>query len=68
MLGRFVCGFLAARAHRRDLELGKRPQRWNVGIAPPAVAHTRSNDANTDFFVAMMICPLCSQVDADDAL
>ena len=50
MLGRFVCGFLAARAHRRDLELGKRAQGWNVGIAPPAVAHTRSNDANTDFF------------------
>src|ERR1700738_3823651 len=24
MLGRFVCGFLAARAHRRDLELRER--------------------------------------------
>src|SRR5260221_5272898 len=50
MLGRFVCGFLAARADRRDLELRKRAQGRNVGIAPPAVAHTCSNDANTDFF------------------
>jgi hypothetical protein len=49
MLGRFVCGFLAARADRRDLELRKRAQGRNVGIAPPAVAHTCSNDANTDF-------------------
>src|ERR1700680_3556040 len=50
MLGRFVCGFLAARADRRDLELRKRAQGRNVGIAPPAVAHTCSNDANTDSF------------------
>jgi hypothetical protein len=50
MLGRFVCGFLAARADRRDLELRKRGQGRNVGIAPPAVAHICSNDANTDFF------------------
>src|ERR1700730_16364174 len=49
MLGRFVCGFLAARADRRDLELRKRAQGRNVGIARPAVAHTCSNDANTDF-------------------
>src|ERR1700730_5689457 len=49
MLGRFVCGFLAARADRRDLELRKCAQGRNVGIAPPAVAHTCSNDANTDF-------------------
>src|ERR1700682_4264424 len=49
MLGRFVCGFPAARADRRDLELTKRAQGRNVGIAPPAVAHTCSNDANTDF-------------------
>src|SRR6266576_6892055 len=48
MLGRFVCDFLAARADRRDLELRKRAQRRNVGIAPPAVAHSTSNDANTD--------------------
>src|ERR1700731_607541 len=32
MLGRFVCGFLAARADRRDLELGKPPQGRNVSI------------------------------------
>src|ERR1700722_14519072 len=50
MLSRFVCGFLAARADRCDLELRKRAQGRNVGIAPPAVAHTCSNDANTDFF------------------
>jgi hypothetical protein len=50
MLGRFVCGFLAARADRRDLELRKRAQGRNVGIAPPSVAHICSNDANTDFF------------------
>ena len=50
MFGRFVCGFLAARADRRDLELRKRAQGRNVGIAPPAVAHTCSNDANADFF------------------
>src|SRR4029077_2874808 len=50
MLGRFVCGFLAARADRRDLELRKRAQSRNVGIPPPAVAHICSNDANTDFF------------------
>src|SRR3984893_18127847 len=50
MLGRFVCGFLAARANRRDLELRKRASGRNVGIAPPAVAHICSNDANTDFF------------------
>src|ERR1700736_5664804 len=50
MLGRFVCGFLAARANRRDLELRKRAQGRNVGIARPAVAHIRSNDANSDFF------------------
>src|ERR1700720_2456915 len=50
MPGRFVCGFLAARADRRDLELRKRAQGWNVGIAPPAVAHTCPNNANTDFF------------------
>src|ERR1700693_148174 len=49
MLGRFVCGFLAARADRRDLELRKRAQGRNVGIAPPAVAHVCSNDANSDF-------------------
>src|ERR1700724_3384554 len=49
MLGRFVCGFLAARADRRDLELRKRAQGRNVGIAPPAVTHIRSNDANSDF-------------------
>src|SRR4030081_2353145 len=50
MLGRFVCGFLAARADRRALELRKDDQGRNVSIAPPAVAHTCSNDANTDFF------------------
>src|SRR6202011_2288014 len=50
MLGRFVCGFLAARADRRDLELRKPAQGRNVGIAPPAVAHTCSNDAHTDSF------------------
>src|ERR1700722_16209312 len=50
MLGRFVCGFLPARADRRDLELRKRAQGRNVSIAPPAVAHTCSNDANADFF------------------
>src|ERR1700716_1528824 len=50
MLGRLVCGFLAARADRRDLEFRKRAQGRNVGIAPPAVAHICSNDANTDFF------------------
>jgi hypothetical protein len=50
MLGRFICGFLAARAHRRDLEFRKRAQGWNVGIAPPAVAYICSNDANTNFF------------------
>src|SRR6266403_556003 len=50
LLSRFVCGFLAARADRRDLELTKRAQGRNVGIAPPAVAHTCSNDANTDLF------------------
>src|ERR1700736_933304 len=49
MLGRFVCGFLAARADRRDLELRKRAQGRYVGIARPAVAHIRSNDANSDF-------------------
>ena len=48
MLGRFVCGFLAARANRRDLEIRKRAQGRDVGIARPAVAHTCSNDANTD--------------------
>src|ERR1700723_631926 len=50
MPGRFVCGFLAARADRRDLELRKRAQGRNVGIAPPAVAHACPNNANTDFF------------------
>src|SRR5258707_13989021 len=50
LFGRFVCGFLAARADRRDLELTKRAQGRNVGIATPAVAHTCSNDADTDFF------------------
>ncbi len=55
MLGRFVCGFLVARADRRNLELRKRAQGWNVGIAPPAVAHIGSNDANPDFLCAMMI-------------
>src|SRR5882762_367191 len=50
VLGRFVCGFLSARADRRDLEFRKRAQGRNVGIAPPAVAHICSNDANTDFF------------------
>ena len=50
MPGRFVCGFLAAGADRCDLELRKRAQGRNVGIAPPTVAHTCSNDANTDFF------------------
>src|SRR5882762_10312570 len=50
MLGRFFGGFLAARADRRDLELRKRAQGRNVGIAPPAVAHTCSNYANADFF------------------
>jgi hypothetical protein len=35
MLGRFVCGFLSARADCRDLELRKRAQGRNVGIAPP---------------------------------
>jgi len=50
MLGRFVCGFLAARADRRDLELRKRAQGRNVGVAPPTVAHICSNDANVDFF------------------
>src|SRR5260370_3980612 len=50
MLGCFVCGFLAARADRRDLELGKRAQGRNVGIAPPAVSHICSNDANTASF------------------
>ena len=50
MLGRLVCRFLAARANRRDLELRKRAQGWNVGSAPPAVAHACSNDADTDFF------------------
>jgi hypothetical protein len=49
MLGRFVCGFLVARADRRNLELRKRAQGRNVGIAPPAVAHIGSNDANTDY-------------------
>src|SRR5580704_15739613 len=49
MLGRLVCGFLTTRADCRDLELRKRAQGRNVGIAPPAVAHTCSNDANTDF-------------------
>jgi hypothetical protein len=49
MLGRFVGGFRAARADRRDLELRKRAQGRNVGIAPPAVAQTCSNDADTDF-------------------
>ena len=39
MLGRFVCGFLAARADRRDLELRKRAQGRNVGIAPRVLAH-----------------------------
>src|ERR1700730_3659167 len=66
MLGRFVGGFLAACADRRDLELRKRTQGRNVGIAPPAVAHTCSNDANADFSVAMMIFPqvaLYSQAD-----
>src|SRR6267142_2058072 len=43
MLGRFACGFLAARADRRDLELRKRAQGRDVGIAPPAVAYTCSN-------------------------
>ena len=37
-------------ATSRDLELRKCAQRRNVGIAPPAVAHICSNDANTDFF------------------
>jgi len=50
MLGRFVSGFTAARADRRDLELRKRAQGRNVGIAPPAVAHICSNDADADFF------------------
>src|ERR1700723_153530 len=50
MLGRLVCGFLAARADRRDLELGKRAQGRNVGIEPPAVAQSCSNDANAVFF------------------
>ena len=50
MLGRFVCRFLAARADRRDLELRKRAQGRNVGIAPPTVAHICSDDANADFF------------------
>jgi hypothetical protein len=50
MLGRFVCRFLAARADRRDLELSKRAQGRNVGIAPPTVAHICSDDANADFF------------------
>jgi hypothetical protein len=50
MLGRFVRGFLAACADRRDLKLRKRAQGRNVGVAPPAVAHICSNDANTDSF------------------
>jgi hypothetical protein len=55
VLGRFVCGFLAARADRRDLELRKRAQGRNVRIAPPAVEHICANDANTDFFRRQMI-------------
>ncbi len=39
MPGRFICGFLAASADRRDLELRERTQGRNVGIAPPAVEH-----------------------------
>jgi hypothetical protein len=34
MLRRFVCGFLAARADRGDLELRKRAQRRNVASRP----------------------------------
>src|ERR1700724_2179558 len=50
LVGRFVCGFLAPRAVSRDLELRKRAQGRNVGIARPAVAHTCTNDANADSF------------------
>ena len=68
MFCRFVCGLLAARADRRDLELRKRAQGRNVGIAPPAAAHTCSNDANTDFFcrhdVFFLKRALYSQVDS----
>jgi hypothetical protein len=37
MPGRLVCGFLAARADRSDLELRKCAQGRNVGITPLAV-------------------------------
>src|ERR1700730_16496081 len=57
MLGRFVCGFLTARADRRDLEFRKRAQGRNVGIASPSVTYIYSNKANTDFFCGHDVFP-----------
>jgi hypothetical protein len=61
MLGRFICGFVAARADRRDLEIREHAQGRNVGIAPPAVAHICSDDANTDFLCRhfLFLCCRC---------
>jgi hypothetical protein len=54
-LGRFVCGFLAARADRRDLDLRKRSQGWNVGVAPPAGCAYLLMMPTRIFSVAIMI-------------
>jgi hypothetical protein len=57
MPGCFVCGFLAARADCRDLELRKRAQGRNVGIARPAV-RILAPMMPTRIFSVVMIGPL----------
>jgi len=57
MLGRFVCGFLAARADRRDLELRKRAQGRHVGIASRPLRILAPMMPTRIFSVAMIILP-----------
>jgi hypothetical protein len=57
MLGRFVCGFLAARADRHNLELRKRAQGRNVGIAPRPLRILAPMMPTRIFSVAIIILP-----------
>ncbi len=54
MLGRFVCGFLAARADRRDLEFRKRAQGRNVASRPQPLRILAPMMPTRIFSVAMM--------------
>jgi len=58
ILIRFVCGFLAARADRRDLERRERTQGRNVGVSPAQPLRTFAPMMPTRIFsVVMMFFP-----------